>query len=359
MEHNLQKTALYDACVKAGGKMVDFHGWLLPVQFESIIAEHKAVRSNAGMFDVSHMGQIIFKGPDAYKFLQYIATNNFKVEAGRGAYSHIVTEQGGIIDDIIAFCISEQEFFLVVNSATCQKDYAWFKEKAKNFKVEVTNVSANYSMLALQGPKVLDILEELDKDIKNLKRFYLKKAVMFEEEVLITRTGYTGEDGVEIMGSAEVINKLFAWGLEHNIKPCGLGARDLLRLESGYLLSGSDMDETKTPYEASCGWVVKLNKEQDFIGKAALAKQKEQGVSQVWSGFILTQPGIAREGCKIYQNDKEIGYLTSATFSPVYKAICAGYAPADIVEGQEVQIEVRGRKINAQKIKMPFYKDKI
>ena len=338
--------------------MVDFHGWLLPVQFESIIAEHKAVRTAAGMFDVSHMGQIIFKGPDAYKFLQYVATNNFKVEEGRGAYSHIVNEQGGIIDDIIAFCINEQEFFVVVNSATCKKDYAWFKEKAKNFKVEVSNVSDKYSMLALQGPKVLDILEEILPNVKNIKRFCLKKETLFGAEVLITRTGYTGEDGVEIMGSAEVINKLFAWGLAHNIKPCGLGARDLLRLESGYLLSGSDMDETKTPYEASCGWVVKLGKE-DFIGKAALAKQKETGVSQVWTGFILTEPGIAREGCKIYQGDKEIGYLTSATYSPAYKAICAGYAPATLKENDEVQIEVRGRKIKAKKITMPFYKDKI
>lgn len=359
MEHNLQKTSLYDACVKAGGKMVDFHGWLLPVQFDSIIAEHDAVRANAGMFDVSHMGQIIFKGPDAYNFLQYIATNNFKIEAGKGAYSHVLTEKGGIIDDIIAFCISEQEFFLVVNSATCQKDYAWFKEKAKNFKVEVSNVSDNYSMLALQGPKVLDILEELDPEIKNLKRFYLKKATMFGAEVLITRTGYTGEDGVEIMGSADTINKLFAWGLEHNIKPCGLGARDLLRLEAGYLLSGSDMDETKTPYEASCGWVVKLNKPQDFIGKDIMQKQKAQGVKQVWSGFILTEPGIAREGCSIYQGENKIGVLTSATYSPVYKAICAGYAPSTLEEGSEVQIEVRGRKIKAKKIKMPFYQDKI
>ena len=359
MEHNLQKTSLYEACVKAGAKMVDFHGWLLPVQFESIIAEHKAVRTAAGMFDVSHMGQIIFKGPDAYKFLQYVATNNFKIETGKGAYSHILNEQGGIIDDIIAFCINEQEFFVVVNSATCKKDYAWFKQKAKDFKVEILNVSDNYSMLALQGPKVLTILEELDPEIKNLKRFYLKKVVLFGEEVLITRTGYTGEDGVEIMGSAEVINKLFVWGLEHNIKPCGLGARDLLRLESGYLLSGSDMDETKTPYEASCGWVVKLNKEQDFIGKSALLKQKEQGVEKVWSGFILTQPGIAREGCKLYQGQKEIGILTSATYSPVYKAICAGYAPSTLAEGEEIQVEVRGRKINAKKIKMPFYQNKI
>ncbi|MBQ4493469.1 MAG: glycine cleavage system aminomethyltransferase GcvT [Elusimicrobiaceae bacterium] len=358
MEQNLQKTPLYEACLKAGGKMVDFHGWLLPVQFESIIAEHKAVRTNAGMFDVSHMGQIIFKGPDAYKFLQYASTNNFKAEIGRGAYSHIVNENGGIIDDIIAFCINEQEFFVVVNSATCKKDYAWFKEKSKNFQVEVLNVSDKYSMLALQGPKVLAILEELDKDIKNLKRFYIKKATIFAREVLITRTGYTGEDGVEIMGSADTINKLFAWGLTHNIKPCGLGARDLLRLESGYLLSGSDMDETKTPYEASCGWVVKLSKE-DFIGKNALAKQKEEGIKKCWSGFILTEPGVAREGCKIYQGEKEIGYLTSATFSPVYKAICAGYAPSTLEEGEEVQIEVRGRKIKAKKIKMPFYQDKI
>ena len=176
MSDNLKKTPLYDACLKAGGRMVDFHGWLLPVQYESIIAEHKAVRNAAGLFDVSHMGQIIFKGEDAYKFLQNVATNNFKQEPGAGAYAHILNDDGGIIDDIIAFCINPNEFFLVVNSATRYKDYNWFVKKSAGYKVEVKDVSDDYAMLALQGPKALDILE---KQKHQILLFYLQAEKMF------------------------------------------------------------------------------------------------------------------------------------------------------------------------------------
>ena len=352
-----KKTALYDACVAAGGKMVDFHGWLLPMQFKGIMAEHQAVRGGAGVFDVSHMGQIFFEGPDAYKFLQTIATNNFKNTPGAGAYSHVLNEQGGIIDDIIAFCITPEKFLAVVNSSTKDKDYAWFKEKSKNFNVKIIDASDDYSMLALQGPKALDILEHLDANIKELPRFNLKETQIMGENVYITRTGYTGEDGVEIMGSAAIINTAFKLALANGFEPCGLGVRDVLRLEAGYLLYGNDIDETRTPYEANFGWVVKLKKEENFIGKDAMLKQKEQGVKQTRQGFVITGAGIVREGAAIFSKDgKEIGKVTSATFSPVFRAICTGYGPADLPEGAEVDIDVRGRMVGAKSVKMPFYK---
>ena len=359
MEHTLTKTALYDACLNAGGKMVDFHGWMLPVQYESIISEHKAVREAAGVFDVSHMGQVFFEGPDAHKFLQTVATNNFKTVPNAGAYAHILNEKGGIIDDVIAFCLTPQKFLVVVNSATRFKDVEWFKQQAKGFDVKVTDASDDYSMVALQGPKSLDILEALDKDIKALPRFNIKSADIFGEPCYITRTGYTGEDGVEIMGGAQTIIKLFNWSIANGFKPCGLGARDVLRLEAGYLLSGSDMDESRTPYQASCGWVVKLNKTEDFIGKEVMLAQKQQGVAEKWTGFTLVGPGMAREGCLIYKDGQQAGSLTSATYSPLFKCICAGYAPSSLQEGDSVEIEVRGNKLPAKVVKMPFYKNRV
>lgn len=359
MEKELKKTPLYEACLKAGGKMVDFHGWLLPVQYESIIAEHKAVREDAGMFDVSHMGQVFFEGKDAYRFLQNAATNNYKLEPGRGAYAHILNENGGIIDDVISFCLSEEKFLVVVNSATREKDFEWFKKKSAGFDVKVTDASDSYAMLALQGPKALDYLEALEADIKLLKRFWIKEIDLFGAKAYVTRTGYTGEDGVEIMGPAEQINKLFAWALEHGFKPCGLGARDVLRLEAGYLLSGSDMDESKNPYEASCGWVVKLNKEEPFTAKEIMARVKAEGVKNKLIGFKLLGAGVAREGCGVYKDGVKIGALTSATYSPLFKAIGCGYVPAEINDGDKVEIEIRGRMVPAQAVKMPFYKNKV
>ena len=359
MEHTLKKTALYDACLAAGGKIVDFHGWLLPVQYESIISEHKAVREAAGIFDVSHIGQVFFEGPDAHKFLQTVTTNNFKTIPAAGAYAHVLNNNGGIIDDVIAFCLTPEKFLVVINSATREKDVKWFKEQSKGFNVKVTDASDDYSMVALQGPKSLDILEALDADIKALPRFNIKSKQIFGEDCYITRTGYTGEDGVEIMGSAPTIIKLFNWAIANGFKPCGLGARDVLRLEAGYLLSGSDMDESKTPYQASCGWVVKLAKEENFTGKDIMALQKQQGVAEKWTGFVLTGAGIAREGCLIYKDGQQVGKLTSATYSPLFKCICAGYAPSSLKEGDTVELEVRGNKIPAKVVKMPFYKNRV
>jgi aminomethyltransferase len=353
--NSLQKTTLYDACVKAGGVMVDFHGWLLPIRFEGIIAEHDAVRNRAGVFDVSHMGEIFVKGKDAHKFVQSVATNNFKKVKGAGSYSHVLDFKGGVIDDVIGYCLSGEEFLIIVNSATTEKDYKWFLERAKDFDVEVVNKSAHYAMVALQGPHALKLIEGLDKDISSLPRFNIKQTILFNSPAYITRTGYTGEDGVEILADANTILKVWDYCLQNGARPCGLGARDVLRLEAGYLLSGSDMDERRTPYEANCGWVVKLGKEEDFPGKAFMKEQKEKGVKEKWTGFKISG-GVARAGAEIFKDGKKIGALTSATYSPLFKCIGAGYAPADLVAGDKVEIDVRGRRLPAEVAKMPFYK---
>ena len=355
---DLKKTPLCAACEAAGGKMVDFHGWLLPVQFQSILAEHKAVRENAGMFDVSHMGQIFVEGKDAWKFLQYINCNNIKNGAGEGTYSHILTEQGTIIDDAIAFCLSEEQFLVVVNAACIDVDFAWFERQTANFKVRVRNESDRWGMIALQGPKAVEIAAKLDKNIADLPRFHIMCAELFGVQAYITRTGYTGEDGVEIMLPADKITTLWDTLLRYGVTPCGLGARDVLRLEAGYLLNGADADQTRTPYEANCGWVVKLAKE-NFIGKAALETKKAAGFAQKLLAFKLKTAGVPREGCVVFYNGAPAGKLTSGTYSPLFKGIAVGYAQADIPVGSAVEIEVHGRKLPAEVVKTPFYKNRV
>lgn len=355
---NLQKTPLYAACVEAGGKMVDFHGWLLPVQFDSILAEHKAVREDAGMFDVSHMGQVMVEGKDAWKFLQYVNTNHIKNIPPKGTYSHIVDEQGHIIDDAIAFCLTSEKFLVVVNAACIDKDVAWFRKNATGFNVKITNESENWGMIALQGPKALEYASKQIPNVQEMPRFTIKEISLFGASGYVTRTGYTGEDGVEIMLPPRAIIKLWEALRSAGVKPCGLGARDVLRLEAGYLLNGTDANGTQTPYEANCGWVVKLDKDY-FIGQDALRAQKSTGLTERLTGFVLTAPGVPREGCKVFKDGVEKGVLTSGTYSPLFKGIAVGYAATDLQEGDVVEIEIHGRKIPAKKVKTPFYQNRV
>jgi len=349
------RTPLYNACVKAGGKMTDFHGWELPVQFSGILAEYGAVRNALGVFDVSHMGRFFIDGKNAHKFLQTICCNALKNEPGAGTYSHVLNENGGVIDDIIAFCLAQDKFLVVVNSATKEKDFNWFNSRAKNFDVKITDRSVDLGMLAVQGPKALEVVGGLAENIKNLKRFHIEEKTLFASSCYITRTGYTGEDGVEIMAPPPVIEKVWDFflseGKKYGVLPCGLGARDVLRLEACYLLYGADMDETRTPYEASCPWVVKLNKAENFIGKAALIKQKAEGVKEKLFYFHLLGAGVPREGNLIFYGGKQAGKLTSGTYSPVLKGICCGYAPANLGEGAEVEIDNNGRRMKAVAVK--------
>lgn len=338
--------------------MVDFHGWYLPVQFNSIIAEHKAVREKAGMFDVSHMGQVFVQGPETWQFLQYVNTNHIKNTPSCGTYSHITDEQGRIIDDAISFCLTAEKFLVVVNAACIDTDMAWFEKHAAKFNVQITNASADWAMIALQGPEAMAQAEKLIPEVMQMPRFTIKEVELFGAQGYVTRTGYTGEDGVEIMLPAQEIVKAWDALWQAGVTPCGLGARDVLRLEAGYLLNGVDAEGTQTPYEVGCGWVVKLMKD-DFVGKAALEAQKAAGVPQRLSGFVLTGAGVPRGGCKIFKDGAQIGYLTSGTYSPLFKGIGVGYAPTDLPEGAEVEIEVHGRKIAARKVKTPFYKNRV
>ncbi len=358
-QSNLQKTPLCAACEAAGGKMVDFHGWLLPVQFEGILAEHKAVREAAGMFDVSHMGQIFVEGKDAWPFLQYINCNNIKNEPGAGVYSHILTEKGTIIDDAISFCLTPEKFLVVVNAACIAEDFAWFEKQAARFDVAVRNESARWAMLAVQGPQAVEQVSKLLPQAHSLARFHITEIELFGAKGYLTRTGYTGEDGVEIMLPNDRIELLWNALLKQGVKPCGLGARDVLRLEAGYLLNGADADQTRTPYEAGCGWVVKLAKE-NFVGKDALAAQKAQGVKEKLTGFVLQGPGVPRAGCKVFVGAEEKGVLTSGTYSPLFKGIAVGYLAADAaVAGNEVELEIHGKRVKAQVVKTPFYKNRV
>lgn len=355
---SLKKTPLCGACIEAGGKMVDFHGWFLPVQFDSILAEHKAVREAAGMFDVSHMGQVFVEGKDTWKFLQYVNTNIIKRTQFKGTYSHIVDENGHIIDDAISFALSPEKYLVIVNAACIDIDVAWFHKNAAGFDVKITNDSDNWGMIALQGPKALEYAAMQIPGVQEMERFTIKEIELFGAQGYVTRTGYTGEDGVEIMLPPRAIIHLWDALKAAGVKPCGLGARDVLRLEAGYLLNGVDATGTQTPYEAGCGWVVKLDKDY-FIGQDALSEQKVKGLHEKLTGFVLTAPGVPREGCKIFKDGKMVGQVTSGTFSPLFKGIAVGYADTKLQEGDAVEIEIHGRKIPAKKVKTPFYQNRV
>lgn len=361
--NTIRKTHLNEIHKKYGGKLVDFHGWELPVQFESIIKEHLSVRNSAGIFDVSHMGQIFVEGKDARCFLDYINSNNvFKLEKGQGVYSHLPNEKGGVVDDVINFCLDDKRFLVIVNATTTEKDYEWFIENSKNYDVKIYNKSDEYSMIALQGPKTPNIMEKLAPEILKYPRFGIIEKKLHSKDCFISRTGYTGEDGFEITAPNEIISdiweELMQLGKEYDIKPCGLGSRDSLRLESGYLLYGSDIDDEHSSYEAGYGWVVKLNK-GNFIGKEVLEKQKKEGIKRKLTGIIM-ETGVPRAGYNVFDNEKLIGTLTSATYSPsLKKSIGMGYMPVGLEVGREVDVEIRGKRFKAKITEIPFYRGSV
>lgn len=360
----LSRTPLYESAVKAGGKMVDFHGWELAVQFSSILDEHKAVRSACGIFDVSHMGQVFVTGPDAHKFVQHVNANDVKPVPGKGVYSHVLNERGGVVDDVINFCLSPERFLIVVNSATTDKDFVWFQKHAAGMNVKLENASARFGMIALQGPKAPELMKELWPKSVEVSRFGIMEATIHGDEGYIVRTGYTGEDGCEIIASnaaiVKVWDELLEKGKKYGILPCGLGSRDVLRLEAGYLLYGQDVDDERTTYEASYGWVVKMKK-PEFVGKEALLKRKEAGFKEKLTGFMLDGGGVPRNGCAIYHKGQKIGSFTSATFSPLFKrGLGVGYVtPVDLPMGEPVEIEIHGRRAPAKVHKTPFYDNKV
>lgn len=359
----MNRTPLYDTHKKLGAKMVNFGGWDMPVSYSGVLKEHEAVRSKAGLFDVSHMGEIRVEGEEAMAFLQYLTCNDLsKAKDGQCQYNILMNEQGGAVDDIIVNRIDERHFLVCVNASNAEKDWEWMNRNAPQFKVKLENQSADYALIALQGPLASKILSPF-ADVSSLKPFHFAEKDFADKKVLIARTGYTGEDGFEIYcqpdEAAWIWGKLLEEGKPLGLLPCGLGARDTLRLEMAYPLYGHELSEELGPLEAGLDWVVKIDK-GDFIGKAALLRKKEQGVSPKRVGILMKEDGIAREGYPLFIGEEKVGQVVSGTYSPsLDKNIACGYVRSDIAKiGAEISVEIRGKKKLAQVLDTPFYKRK-
>ncbi|SHH38756.1 glycine cleavage system aminomethyltransferase GcvT [Thermosipho atlanticus] len=360
-EFEVKYTVLHDEHLKLGAKMVEFAGFHMPVQYKGIKEEVLSVRNNVGMFDVSHMGEISIKGKDSTNFVNFLITNDFEnLKPGEIVYTAMCNENGGFIDDLLAYKISEQEAMLVVNASNIEKDFQWMQSIAEKFDVVLQNKSDDYNLIAVQGPKAQEVLQSLTNiELEKIEYYTFEFGVINGIEAIISRTGYTGEDGFEIYTTdKEGIIALWKKLLELGVEPAGLGARDTLRLEASLLLYGNDMDETVTPLEAGIKWAVKFNKE--FMGKVALEKQLEEGLKRRLKGFKLIDKGIARHGYKIFKEDEEIGYVTSGTYSPTLnKAIGMAMLKKGIKVGDIVEIEIRNKRVKAEIVKMPFYRGSV
>lgn len=349
---------------KLGAKLVEFAGYEMPIQYSSIIAEHKAVRNSVGVFDVSHMGEVFITGKDAEKFVQYITVNDAsKLFSGRVQYSAMCYPDGGIVDDLLVYKISDEKFLLVINASNIDKDVKWMNESNK-FDVEILNLSDQYSLLAVQGPNSLNTLQKLsDKEVIDLEYYHFTQMKMAGVDMIVSRTGYTGELGFELYfkgdeNDAENLwNKIFQAGEEFNIQPAGLASRDTLRLEMGFCLYGNDIDQTTNPLEAGLGWITKLNK-PGFIGQDALLKIKEKGVTRKLVAMTSEQKTFPRHGYQISANGNNIGQITSGTVSPITeKPIALGYVSKDYAGiGTQVNFLIRDKEIPADIVKLPFVK---
>lgn len=358
----MKKTPLYETHVSLSGKIVDFGGWALPVQYQGIIKEHLAVRSAAGLFDVSHMGEIYVKGEDAHGFVQNIITNDIiSIENSQVIYSPMCYQNGGIVDDLLVYKFSDKIFLFVVNAANTEKDYNWLSENKKG-RVSITNVSEDYAQLALQGPKAQAILQKItDFPLGEIQFFHFAQGVNIAgAAAMVSRTGYTGEDGFEIYlpaGSAlKVWSSILEEGKDEGVVPVGLGARDTLRFEVALPLYGHELSKDISPLESRLGFFVKLDKE-NFIGKQALIKQKADGIKRKLVGLELIDKGVARSEAMIEKEGKSIGFVTSGSYSPsLKKSMGLGLIETRYAfEGNEIDIIIRNKKIKARIVKLPFY----
>jgi len=342
--------------------MVDFGGWDMPVQYSGILEEHHAVRNSVGLFDVSHMGEIEIHGPEAFALTDYVTTNAVaKLKIGQAQYSGLLYEHGGFVDDILVHKVADDHYFICVNASNQEKDYEHIAAMNRhNAKVEFA--SARYAQLAIQGPKALPTLQKLTAtDLAAISYYHFTDGSVCGTPARIARTGYTGEDGFEIYIAPEQAERIWGEildaGAESGIKPCGLGARNTLRLEAKMALYGHEIHASITPYEADLGWIVKLDK-GDFVGKAALAKQKEQGITRKLVGFEMTGRGIGRDGYEVYLDGVPAGWVTSGGPSPTLsKNIGLCYLPTDRAKpGETIQIMIRNQPVEAITISTPFYK---
>jgi len=359
----MKKTRLNEYHQKLGAKMIEFFGWEMPVEFKGIIAEHLAVRTHAGLFDVSHMGEIIISGKDALAFIQHLTPNDAsRLAQNQAQYTALTTPQGTFVDDMLVYCLSPEKYFLVVNASNSDKDYAWILNHKAGFDVTVENASDAYTQLALQGPYSQQILQPLtDINLAEMRPFWFAQGKVSGVEALVSRTGYTGEDGFEIYTISQTPGILWEavlkQGKDYGILAIGLGARDTLRLEAKLMLYGNDIDETTTVLEADLKWVVKFKK-GDFLGRDVLQKQLDEGLRRKIVGFELLEKGIARPRYPVFIKGETESQVSSGTFSPyLKKSIGLAYLPLEQTEiGTEFEIGIRDKRVKAKVIPTPFYK---
>lgn len=361
----LNRTPFYTIHEKTGAKLIDFGGWEMPVQYAGIKQEHKAVRNSVGMFDVSHMGEFYITGPEASDLIQYITINDAeKLEPGKAQYSAMCYEDGGIVDDLLVYMLGENEFILVVNASNIKKDFKWIEEN-NSFDAQIENISDDTCLLAIQGPKSVETLQKLtDTDLSAIKFYTFETGSLAGfDDITLSATGYTGEKGFELYfnkDSAEpqgVWNAIMEAGQKFDIQPCGLGARDTLRLEMGFALYGNDITKNTNPLEARMGWLTKLNK-GNFVGRQALLNIQEEGIDRKLMGFVIDDPrSIPRSGYSIVdEKEQELGHVTSGTRSiSLGKNIGMGYIRVDkAAPGTKIYIEIRNKVAEAEVVKPPF-----
>lgn len=362
---NLKKTPLNEVHRALGGKMVDFGGWDMPVQYKAgVIEEHIATRTRAGLFDVSHMGEIWVEGRDAIPFVNRITTNDVtKLVDGQAHYSALTNENGGVVDDLLVYRFNDEKLLLVVNAGTTEKDWDWItSHKGDDDDIALTNASSSYCQIAIQGPKAVGILQKLtDTNLDEIKYYHFTLGRVDGVESIISRTGYTGEDGFEVYAPAEsaeqLWNKMLEAGAEDGILPCGLAARNTLRLEAAMSLYGHELGDDISTLEANLGWITKLQK-GDFVGRDKIAELKEKGIKRKLAGFEMKEPGIARDGYDVYVGDEKVGVVTSGSPAPFLKKnIGLAFLPPEFANvGQEIRIDVRGKRLAAEVVPTPFYK---
>ena len=358
----VKETYLHDKHVALGAKMVDFAGWHMPVQYSSIIEEHKTVRENVGLFDVSHMGEVFVSGKDATVFLNKVVPQDIdKLDYEKAVYCQLPNKNGGLIDDLIIYKIGIEYYLVICNASRIDEDLNWLVRNKRGMDVKIDNQSHNYSLLAIQGPRAIDLVRKMGYNIQSQQSFTIKPAIIEGIKLLASRTGYTGEDGFELVVENEysefLWDKILEEGREYGIKPIGLGARDTLRLEAALHLYGNDLDENTTPVEAGLSWSVPKDKAVDYNGKEIIMSQIANGVSKKLVGLTMLDRNIARHGYDVYYNGEKVGHITSGCVSPsTGKNIALAYVKniPEICTDAVVQVMIREKLHDAQVVKRPF-----
>ncbi len=358
-----KKTPFFEQHQRYGAKLMPFAGFIMPIQYRGIIEEHRHVRTKVGLFDVSHMGEIEVRGPEALKFVSYVTVNDpAALAVDQVQYSAMCYKDGGIVDDLLVYRFPDH-FFLVVNASNTEKDFAWLREQARGFDVALENTSDRVAQLALQGPQAEPLLQRIcDLNLSEMKFYWFQVGRVDGVEMLVSRTGYTGEDGFELYFdpkyAGQIWEALFKAGRDFDLQPIGLGARDSLRLEMKYCLYGNDIDQTTTPLEAGLGWITKLKKPEDFNGKEVLLRQKAEGLKRKLIGFEVEGQAFPRQHYKVKKDEAEIGEVTSGVFSPsLSRGIGLAYVKTEFSKvGDTFEVEIRGRAVPAKVVETPFWK---